>query len=312
MTLVWCFDEGRRKPGRLVQQGDRLRVLDAPDGHPTTDAVVTGRFTDHHVHLQLVDAAGLADSLLGSVTDLGAAPDAIRDLAHALAGRCTVRFAGAFLTAPGGYPSDRAWAPTGSVYEVADAAAAAEAVRALHEDGASCVKVVAHSEAGPVLSDDCFRAVVATAAERGMPVVAHAEGHGQAQRAVRLGATRLAHTPFTELLDDAEIAYQAANAVWISTLAIHEGTARATAVDNLRRFAAAGGTVLYGTDMGNGELPVDLHPGELAALREAGVHGTALLAALTPAAVWGNDDLLVLPSGDPSLARPLTLSDLEA
>ncbi|MDT0158285.1 hydrolase [Microbacterium sp. ARD32] len=289
------------------------------------DGVVTGRFTDHHVHLQLVDHTLLADSRLGRVVDLGGNPSVLRELEIHNSGdlrdlrrscadsgpeagvspelrTVAVEYAGAFLTAPGGYPSDRSWAPAGSVREIPDAAAATAAVAALAALGASCIKVVAHSDAGPVLDDDSFRATVAAARSRGLPVVAHAEGPGQAQRAVRLGANRLAHAPFTERLADDEIVEQAASAEWISTLAIHDRQHRGIAIDNVRRFADAGGTVLYGTDMGNGPTPVDLNPAEVDALREAGIDGIRLLHALTPT---GDDDLF-LPGGDPADARPLT------
>jgi len=293
--------------------------------------LVTGLFTDHHVHLQLVDHTLLAGSRIGRVVDLGANPEWIAGVARHDSGdphgsapempdaaadgpespelrRTIVEYAGAFLTAPGGYPSDRAWAPEGSVREITDAAHAATAVDELAAGGASVIKVVAHSDAGPVLDDDTFAAIVRAAKAHGLPVVAHAEGAGQAQRAARLGANRLAHTPFTERLDDDEIARQAASVEWISTLAIHDGGERATAIDNLRRFAAAGGTVLYGTDMGNGDTPVDLRESELTALREAGVDGIRLLTALAPTGA----DRLFLPEGDPARARLLTPADLEA
>lgn len=289
--------------------------------------IVTGRFTDHHVHLQLVDHALLAGSRLGRVIDLGGNPEWVAGVARHNSGDprpsrpvsvepgsdthdspelwpVTIEYAGAFLTAPGGYPSDRSWAPAGSVREIADAAAAVAAVAELAALGASCIKVVAHGEAGPVLDDDSFRAVVASAKSRGLPVVAHAEGSGQAQRAARLGADRLAHAPFTERLTEDEIAEQAASVEWISTLAIHDDPHRAIAIDNVRRFADAGGTVLYGTDMGNGPTPVDLNPRELDALREAGIDGTRLLRALAPRD--GDPHPLFLPDGDPAAAHPLT------
>lgn len=310
--------------------------------------LVTGRFTDHHVHLQLVDHDRLAGSRLGRVVDLGGDPAVLRDLARAArmenAGESTlepalsirpgesrmenvgastpepalsirgaapvIEYAGAFLTAPGGYPSDRSWAPDGSVREVPDAASAAAAVDEAAAAGASLIKVTLNSEAGPVLDDATFRAVVAAAASHRLPVIAHAEGAGQAQRAARLGATGLAHAPFSERLGDDEIAEQAASVQWISTLAVHDGPHRAIAIDNVRRFVAAGGAILYGTDMGNGDTPVDLNAVEIEALREAGVDGIRLLDALAPLP----DDAhpLFLPAGDPVLARPLTPADLEA
>ena len=282
---------------------------------PRLDGLIVGGFTDHHVHLQLVDHALLHDSTLGRVIDLGGNPAAVAALSEGAARFVAVEFAGAFLTSVGGYPSDRDWAPAGSFREIADTAAATAAVAEMADAGASCIKVANNSTAGPVFSDLLFRVIVEAAAARGLPVVAHAEGVGEAQRAARLGAARLAHAPFTERLDDAEVAAQAASVSWISTLAIHEGDTHATAVDNVRRFHAAGGTVLYGTDMGNGPMPVGLNPSELTALRDAGLDGIDLLRALAPQNLLDPAALLLRLPGtdaDPTLARPLTSADLKA
>ncbi|WP_367824181.1 MULTISPECIES: hydrolase [unclassified Microbacterium] len=284
-------------------------------GLPTLDGVIVGGFTDHHVHLQLVDHALLHDSTLGRVIDLGGNPAAVAALSDGAARVVTVEFAGAFLTPVGGYPSDRDWAPAGSFREIADTAAATAAVAEMADAGASRIKVANNSTAGPVFSDLLFRAIVEAAAARGLPVVAHAEGVGEAQRAARLGAARLAHAPFTERLDDAEVTAQAASVSWMSTLAIHDGDTHATAVDNVRRFHAAGGTVLYGTDMGNGPTPVGLNPSELTALRDAGLDGIDLLRALAPQNPLDPAALLLRLPGtdaDPTLARPLTSADLKA
>ncbi|MGW8483182.1 amidohydrolase family protein [Microbacterium sp. NPDC055903] len=282
---------------------------------------IGGGFTDHHVHLQLVDRAGLTESVLARVIDLGGDPLRLAALAQGAEGRqplaqdapVEIVFAGAFLTPPGGYPSDRAWAPPGSVREIADADAAADAVDEMASAGASFVKVASNSTAGPVFSDELLRAILGIAASARLPVIVHAEGPGEAQRAVRLGARLLAHAPFSERLDDTEIAAHATGVQWISTLSIHEGDAYEIAVDNVRRFHAAGGTVLYGTDMGNGPTPVALNPREIAALREAGIHGLDLLRALAPrdtrALFHPADDEIDI---DPLRARALSPDDLEA
>lgn len=303
------FDGERWREGVVGLGGDgrpRLRDDTPPPGALALSGRIVGGFTDHHVHLQLVDHTLLATSRLGRVVDLGGEPSAVAQIA--------VHYAGAFLTPPGGYPSDRAWAPAGSVREIVDHTAAAIAVADMAAAGASCIKVASNSTAGPVFSDTVFRGIVDLAAAHGLPVVAHAEGPGEAQRVVRLGATRLAHAPFTERLDDEEIARQAPRASWISTLAVHDPVAQAIAIDNLARFHAAGGVVRYGTDMGNGPTPVDLNPAEVAALRTAGLDDDALLRALAP--VDPRDPrslLLLLPEGsaDPLAARPLTAADLK-
>jgi len=287
-----------------------------PSDAPRLDGVITGGFADHHVHLMLVDATALATSRLGRVIDLGG------PLGGPLGGERTqhgtaVDFAGAFLTPPGGYPSDRAWALDGSVREVAHAADARRAVIEMHEAGSTCLKIASNSTAGPVFSDEMFGTIVQLAARCRLPVTAHAEGPGEAQRAVRLGATQLAHTPFSERLDDDEIARHAASASWVSTLAIHDGDHLAIALDNLRRFFTAGGTVRYGTDMGNGEMPVDLRDAEIEALRAAGITGDALFDALDPIDPLAPGARLLFYPGqsaqtaDPLRARPLTHTDLE-
>jgi len=266
------------------------------------DGTVIGGFTDHHVHLQLVDpadlraAAGAGGGLLGRVLDLGSAPAAIAALAAETPG-VAISFAGAFLTPVGGYPSDRSWAPEGSFRELADVEAAEIAVAEMKAAGASVIKVASNSTAGPVFGDDLLQAIVRIADRHGLPVVAHAEGPGEAQRMPRLGVRALAHTPFTERLSDAEVSAQAGRIAWISTLAIHEGEARAIALDNLRRFHAHGGTVRYGTDLGNGDQPVGLNPAEIAGLREAGVRGAALIRALVPVAATAERRFL-LPARD--------------
>lgn len=316
MHAATFFDGVEWREGVVELVDGRVRLRDAVPaaGSPRLSGVIVGGFTDHHVHLQLIDHSLLAGSRLGRVIDLGGNPEAVHGLAPQ---SVATLFAGAFLTAPGGYPSDRSWAPEGSVREIADGESAAAAVTEMADAGAMCIKVASNSTAGPVLTDELFRAIVRASAARDLPVVAHAEGAGEVRRVVHLGAARLAHAPFTERLDDDEIARQAASASWISTLAIHDDPERAIAIDNVRRFHAAGGTVLYGTDLGNGPMPVDLNPREVAALREAGLDDEALLRALDPVdPLSPASTLLLLPGGtsssaDPLDARPLTPADLK-
>lgn len=330
----------------LVDGRPLLRDEPAPADMPRLDGVIVGGFTDHHVHLQLVDHTLLAGSTLGRVVDLGANPEVVAQLAVHNSGQTgtegaetrsegvaaavrpelwtapganqvQIDFAGAFLTPPGGYPSDRDWAPDDSFREITDAASAARAIAEMADAGASCIKVASNAHAGPVFDDALFREIVELAAERHLDVVAHAEGPGEAQRVARLGARRLAHAPFTERLGDDEITGQAAAVAWISTLAIHGGADLTIAVANVRRFHTAGGTVLYGTDMGNGPTRVGLNSAELRALRDAGLDDAALLRALAPCDPRDPSALLLLVPGrspataDPSLARPLTPADLK-
>jgi len=236
-------------------------------------------FLDAHVHLTLIDPSTLLSGGIGRVLDLGGLPAAtMPDMPEAA-------YANQFLTAPGGYPARQSWAPPGSVCAVASRADAASAVDRQAAAGASVVKVTLNSVAGPVLADDVLAAIVARARAQGLPVVAHAEGSGQAQRAGAAGVDMFAHTPFSERLHDDLVTAMAGRMTWISTLDIH-GHGRRTASfdlasDNLARFHAAGGRVLYGTDMGNGPLPVGLNRREIEALLGAGLSPDDVIDALT-------------------------------
>jgi hypothetical protein len=75
------------------------------------------------------------------------------------------------------------------------------------------------------------------------------------------------------------------------------GPAHATAIDNLRRFRSHGGTVRYGTDLGNGPLPPGVNAREIRALQRAGLSPDEILSAMTgddhvdPAWIPGGLDL---------------------
>ncbi|MBD5785083.1 amidohydrolase [Cellulosimicrobium terreum] len=253
-------------------------------------------FTDAHVHLGLVDATALLPHGIAVVHDLGWVPDVAASWVGT-PGLPAVELAGAFLTAPRGYPSDRSWAPDGSVVEIASPEEAVAAVDRQLAAGASFVKVALNSVAGPVPDDGVLAAIVGRAHERGRSVVAHTEGAGQAARAFECGVDRLAHAPFSERLPDALLVAMTARPsrpghapsgmTWVSTLDVHGyGTPtpqQDVAIDNVRRFSDAGGTVVYGTDLGNGPLPVGVNERELRALAAAGLGPDALLRSLTSA-----------------------------
>jgi len=245
--------------------------------------VVLGAPTDAHVHLGLVDRDAVARSVLGRVVDLGGDLGAPREVAGENGiPPLRVEIAGPFLTPPGGYPSTRGWADPSWVREIADAAAGARAIDAIADAGATRVKIASNATAGPVFDDDLLAALVAHASRRGLPSVVHVEGPGEAGRALRAGAGMLAHAPFSDGLSAREIAEHAARVTWVSTLAIHpaDSAERAWAVENVAAFHAAGGRVIYGTDMGNGPSPAGLNPAELDALRDAGLTTSDLLVAL--------------------------------
>ncbi|MET0954308.1 MAG: hypothetical protein ABWY68_00060 [Cryobacterium sp.] len=276
-------------------------------------------FLDAHVHLALIDPTELAAGGIGRVLDLGGWVPAAADPAAGSSAESfpEARFAGQFLGAPGGYPSRQVWAPTGSSCPVATPEDAPDAVARQAAAGAAVIKVTLNSVAGPVLDAGTLAAIVAAAHERMLPVAAHTEGAGQAAAALKAGVDLLAHTPFSERLPDDLLTAMAGRLSWISTLDIH-GWGRPTAAfavasDNLRRFHAGGGRVLYGTDLGNGPLPVGLNRREIEALLDCGLSPDDVLAALTadfpgypgdasavPRHAGGPDRVTVLPGDRPT------------
>jgi imidazolonepropionase-like amidohydrolase len=276
-----------------LQNGCCVRVITT--GEVGTRLPLLG---DAHVHLGLIDPTLLLAGGIGRVQDLGWIPEVAGGWrAHSLAGVSAlpeVWIAGAFLTAPGGYPSDRSWAPAGAVREVTSDFDALAAVAEQVAVGASVIKIALNSDAGPVFDDETLTAIVLGASGAERRVVAHVEGAGQCSRAIAAYVDVLAHTPFTELISDALVQQAVAQGQqWMSTIDIHgygapdarQAVSRGIALDNLRRFVALGGTVLYGTDLGNGTLPVGVNAREVRALQDARMSVDDVIVAMT--AWWG-------------------------
>jgi hypothetical protein len=262
---------------RLVAFGDaavrRARVPRLPG------AIMPG-MVDRHVHLGLVDAAALAETAVVEVHDLGWVPSIARGWKIDPPTGGLIKIAGPFLTALGGYPVDRAWAPSESVRQLTGPADGVRAVQEAAAYGHDLIKLVLHS-GGPLLDDATLTAVVRAAHGHRLPVGVHVEGAGQARRAFAAGANILVHVPWTESLPDELLDALAGSMTWISTFAIHPEPGRETALDNARRFIRLGGRLYYGTDMGNGPTPAGPRPEEIIALGLAGLAGDALLASLT-------------------------------
>ncbi len=272
--------------GLITWVGALAEAPDAPTRH--VDGVLLPGLVDHHVHTELVEYTALPSSGITTVVDLGAVATRVFRLvaeSHLPAFEGPrVLAAGPLLTAPGGYPTDREWAPNGMAWEIDSPEAAARAVCALAPHRPVTVKVALNSESGPVLDDETLGALVATAHAIGLTVTAHTEGIGQTARAVAADVDLLAHTPWSERLDDELLARMARQVAVISTLDIHGRGAdtpqQAAAVRNLRRFHELGGCVRYGTDLGNGPLPLGVNGRELDALRAAELTPAEVLRAL--------------------------------
>ncbi len=287
-------------PGRLVENvsvvidRDTIVYAGEPRGAPPSevtvllDGVLLPAVADRHVHIGLADPGAV---LLGGVTavrDLAWPASEIFPLADASDGPSfngpLVRAGGPMITAPAGYPTRSAWAPRGTGLEVGGVEEAAAAVDGLAGRGAAHIKVSLNSEAGPTPTDEELVAIVETAHRHDLLVTAHVQGKGQAERALGAGIDEVAHTPWTERIPDPVIEGMAQSMRMVSTLDIHsygdDNPQIRTAIDNLSRFARAGGRVLYGTDLGNGPIPPGIDVREVNLLFQSGLAPEAVLETM--------------------------------
>lgn len=218
--------------------------------------------------------------------------------------------------------------------EVSEDSDATKAAKALLEAGVDAIKI--HLQAPPPpkppFPESAIAAAVAEAHRAGRLAFAHPNTGADVLAAVRSGVDVIAHTtPMSGPWDDAtlrtmkdgDVALTPTLTLWKAfmrhdRLSVQEGAVQ-TAVGQLRAFAGAGGTVLFGTDLG----AVDYDPSdEYALMAEAGMGFRDILAALTvaPAKRFGEAerlgriapgfqaDLVVL-EGDPA-NDPRALTDV--
>jgi imidazolonepropionase-like amidohydrolase len=322
--LVWLCPDRVLPGGEVVCEGGRIAAVaeagtsGASDPVVEVDGFLMPGIADRHVHVGLADPGAILAGGVTAVRDLAWPAADIFPLAEAsevptFTGPL-IRAAGPMLTAPGGYPTRASWAPPGTGREVASAEEAVAAVRDLAARGASVIKVALNADAGPPLGDAALVAVCEEARSRGLPVTAHAQGAGQVDRALGAGVDELAHAPFSERLSDALIDALSRTMRIVSTLDIHgwgsDTPEIRTALDNLSRFHAAGGRVVYGTDLGNGPIPPGIHVREAMLLQDAGLTRHRVLAAMAIGPLLrGAPADLVAFGGDPT-ADLRSLDDL--
>jgi imidazolonepropionase-like amidohydrolase len=276
-------------PGRLVRhaaviaEGGIITFAGPSAGSPLADerlevdGFLMPAIADRHVHVRLADPGAVLLGGVAAVRDLAWPADEIFALADASElpsfNGPLIRAAGPMLTGRGGYPTKASWAPPGTGLELDGPEHTARVVNELASRGAGVIKVSLNAEAGPTPSDAELTALVESAHGRGLPVAAHVQGVGQAERAVGAGLDEFAHAPWTERLSEQLLEAAARTMRVVSTLDILSfgdvTPELRTACDNLVRFRAAGGQVVYGTDLGNGAIPPGIDVREALLLHEA-------------------------------------------
>ena len=283
----------------IVIDGERIREVGPRDrvGVPphavTVDAAgltIAPGFVDAHVHIGFYDPVDVLARGVTTVRDLGWPATDIFSLARASARPDflgpTILAAGQILTAPGGYPTRAAWAPPGTGLEVPRPVDAPHAVRLMADAGACVIKVALNPPAGPSLDAATLTAIVEAAHARPLRVTGHVFGLEELHKALDAGLDELAHVLMSPepIPQDTLERMVAQGMVMVPTMAIFNGRARDIALANLRDFLESGGTVVYGTDLGNEGPRPGIDAREVAAMAEAGMSGRDIIAAATSAA----------------------------
>lgn len=268
--------------GRIVDLLDPGAAADAPHLDVGGLTLVPG-VVDAHVHLAFADPADVLAGGVTTVRDLGGPPSARR---AGVAAGLRVLAAGRVLTAVGGYPAE-SWAArgpgAGAAREVRDVDDAAAAVAELLAAAADVVKVALESSGGrPLLAPDVLAAVVGAARAAGLPVTAHVGGAAALDRALEAGVDELAHLPLHRVSPSEMGAVAAAGVVVVPTLAVHPHPELAQPA--FAAFLAAGGTAVWGTDLGNGGTAPGVPAAEVRAWLAAGVSPAGVLHAATAGA----------------------------
>jgi imidazolonepropionase-like amidohydrolase len=294
-ALAWTGPGSLVENAAIVIDGERTRYAGTAFGAPQAEDEVAGEWflmpgaIDHHVHIRLSDPRAILHGGVTFCRDLAWAPEEIFPLVDISQGTDfegpSIVAAGPMITAVGGYPSQAGWCPPGGWIEVKGPDQAVTAVERVVAQDPAIIKVALNSDVGPTLTDAELVAICEYAHARKLAVTAHVQGSGQTERALGAGIDELAHCPWTERLSDDLIEALARRTGIVSTLDIHAYGSRTpeldVAVDNLRRFAEAGGRVRYGTDLGNGPIPPGIHQTEAAHLAAAGLSVDAILQAMT-------------------------------
>jgi imidazolonepropionase-like amidohydrolase len=281
--LAWFGPGTLVRHAAVVCDGGRITFAGHSAGSPPADerleidGFLMPAVADRHVHVRLSDPGAVLLGGVAAVRDLAWPPDDVFPLADASElpsfNGPLIRAAGPMLTGRGGYPTGERWAPAGTGLELEGPEHAARAVEDLARRGAAAIKVSLNADVGPTPSDAELVAIVGAAHERSLPVTAHVQGAGEAGRALGAGVDEFAHTPWSERLSDDLIEGAARSMRIVSTLDIHSGgevtPELRAACENLVRFRSAGGTVVYGTDLGNGPVPPGIHLREALLLHEA-------------------------------------------
>lgn len=133
-------------------------------------------------------------------------------------------------------------------------------VNALVDVGADLIKIyISEPTTAAESTQDAATAIVDTAHTRGVPVAAHVMWAVHLPYALEAGVDDLVHMVRDKLADDLVTRVIDADVYWVPTLELWDCVSTPiVAVDNLRRFAQAGGRVALGTDYNGADCDWEL------------------------------------------------------
>jgi imidazolonepropionase-like amidohydrolase len=285
LTGAWVLLGGELEPATVVIEDGRIIAVEAgggaPDGVRVRDlsglALLPG-FIDTHVHVQFSSAEEILAGGVTTVRDLGS-PRAVREATAATP--LGVVLAGHILTATGGYPT-RSWGGRGESREISGAQDARAAVTEQLEEGATVIKVALEPAGGPLPDPDVLAAIVAAAHDADVRVTAHVGAPEALELALAASVDELAHLPLYDVTPEEMVRAAGAGMALCATLAIRGPDPEAGRA--VAAFREAGGTVLYGTDLGNGGTSPGIMVAEVRALLDAGLSPVEVVAAATSVA----------------------------
>jgi imidazolonepropionase-like amidohydrolase len=278
--------------GRIVEIGPKTK-LKIPANCKVIDAnggTILPGFINAHVHRAYSPwrLQAWAESGVTTVRDLAAYPPhssyEMRDNLNKDPGNARLIAAGPQMTAgfvPRGYPS--------SVFVYTVEQARAESERILKE-GADLLKIMLESNWGNrVMSEEVARAIVETAHLHGKKVSAHISLSRDIVTAVNVGVDDLAHMALDKVSNELLKKIVDAGIYWTPTIEMWKGfvlrgwVPDTYLLDNLGRFATAGGKVALGTDYGGGPFQFDLGMPmkEIQWMHEAGMSPSDIIISAT-------------------------------
>ncbi len=277
--------------GRIEAVGPVAEVVLAPDVRPldVSGAFVLPGLINTHVHNTLT-AGNLetwAQAGVTTVRDVGAREASTAVFAYRERAASEPRYpriiaAGPLVTVPGGYPIAYWGFPALAVTSPENAR---QEIERLADEGADFIKIALEPTSNdapiPMLSPEEVRAITETAHRRGLTVSAHVTLAQPMEMVVDAGIDDAAHVA-ADAMSDALIQKMVARGVsLVPTLEAMRGWA-ASAGDNVRRFAAAGGLIALGNDSGYLEnCQVGLPQRELSLLHANGLSTMQVLLAAT-------------------------------